>query len=103
MATIALEVAKQLFARHRTERDGISDIAEMASVCLICGSPHIDAVPGEDGKFVCRNCGFGFARSTCETCGKTVDSRDSKHPKCGDCGKRICVCGRCNCPSKVGE
>jgi len=98
MATIELEVAKRLFARYRVERAGISDVAEMASVCLICGSPHIDPVPGEDGKFVCRNCGFGFSRYACTACDKAIDGRDPNCLKCAACGKRKCTCGSCACP-----
>lgn len=91
------DTAKKLFDRYRKNRDGIRNKAEMASICLICGSIHIFPKEGENGKLYCRNCGFAFSRYQCPACGKTVDGRDPKNPACRDCGERVCTCGVCGC------
>jgi rubrerythrin len=98
MGQLALEIAKKLFEHHRNRRTGVSEIPEMASVCLICGSNHIDPVNGDSKRLVCRNCGFAFYRYECPTCGKTIDGRDPQHLKCRTCREPQCTCGACGCP-----
>lgn len=91
------EVAAKLFLQHRANREGIHRKPEMASVCLICGSAHIDSDPTEPGKLVCRNCGFAFYRYECSSCGSTIDSRDPCNARCTVCRERKCTCGACAC------
>jgi hypothetical protein len=89
--------AQQLFDYYRKHRDGIRNKAEMASVCMICGSIHVIPKEGEPGMLTCRNCGFAFYRCACKACGKTVDGRDPQNPGCRVCGLRVCTCGACGC------
>jgi hypothetical protein len=91
-------IGQALFRLHRRDRAGINRKPEMASVCLICGSVHIDADPTDGRKLVCRNCGFVFTRYSCAVCGATVDSRDPGNPMCRICRAWKCLCGRCACP-----
>jgi len=86
-----------LFRLHKGDRKGINRKPEMGSVCLICGSIHIEADPGDTRKLVCRNCGFGFYRYACPACASTVDSRDPSNRPCKDCGRPTCTCGGCAC------
>lgn len=97
------EEGKRLFKKYRSQRDGIRNCPEMASVCLICES--IDVVPkeGDAAMLYCRNCGFAFHRYQCPVCGKTVDGRDPRNPACRECGLRICSCGACGCPDQGTE
>ncbi|MEZ4484766.1 MAG: hypothetical protein R2864_09250 [Syntrophotaleaceae bacterium] len=97
MESIDKDIAKNLFKHYRQNRDGIRNCPEMASICLICQSVHIDPVEGESGRFICRNCRFQFTRYRCAACGATVDSRDPQNPPCEECGTRICTCGFCGC------
>jgi len=99
MATIDRDTAKKLFDHYRKQRDGIRNRAELASICLICGSVHIVPKAGEPGMLACRNCGFSWYRYDCPACGKTVDGRDPQNPGCRVCGVRICTCGVCGCPA----
>ncbi|HEY5958251.1 MAG TPA: hypothetical protein VIV60_16920 [Polyangiaceae bacterium] len=92
-----LNLAQGLFTKYRTERTGISDVPEMQYVCLICGSVHIERVSGDQRKWVCRNCGFGFQRYACAACGLVIDSRDPSFAKCTTCNGIACSCGACNC------
>ena len=94
---IGREEGKKLFRKFRSQRDGIRNCPEMASVCLICES--IDVIPKPDATdmLYCRNCGFSFYRYTCPVCAKIVDGRDPKNPACHTCGLRICTCGACGC------
>lgn len=95
--------AQKLFDHYRKHRDGIRNKPEMATICLICGSVHIEPKPGEPGEYVCRNCGFVFYRSECSACGRVVDGRDPKNPACRGCGARVCTCGVCGCPAPDGD
>ena len=97
MQTLDRETAKKLFERFRTNRDGIRNSPEMASVCLICGSIHIVPKPGETQRLLCRDCGFAFFRYSCPACGNAVDGRDPLNPACRECGSRTCTCGACGC------
>lgn len=97
MEPLTRESAKKLFDHFRKQRDGIRNRPEMASVCLICGSIHIELKDGETGKVRCCNCGFSWYRYDCVVCGKTVDGRDPVNPGCRECGWRICSCGACGC------
>jgi hypothetical protein len=92
------DLAKQLFAQYRKQRDGIRNRSELASLCLICGSIHIIPKEDEPGMLICRDCRFTFYRYECAVCGKTVDGRDPKNPACRECGWRLCTCGACHCP-----
>ncbi|MDD2733355.1 MAG: hypothetical protein PHF56_05400 [Desulfuromonadaceae bacterium] len=103
MQPLDRDTAKKLFQRFRTKRDGIRNSAEMASVCLICGSMHIIAKPGDDRKLMCRDCGFPFFRYSCSACGKTVDGRDPMNPLCRECGFRVCTCGACGCQTNINQ
>jgi DNA-directed RNA polymerase subunit RPC12/RpoP len=103
MQPLDRDTAKKLFQRFRTKRDGIRNSTEMASVCLICGSIHIIAKPGDDQKLMCRDCGFPFYRYSCSACGKTVDGRDPMNPMCRECGLRVCTCGACGCHSSNSQ
>lgn len=94
---------KRLFKKYRSQRDGIRNCPEMASVCLICESINIAVKPDSDGMLYCRNCGFAFYRYCCPVCDKTVDGRDPKNPGCSSCGQRICSCGACGCPQPDKE
>jgi len=97
------EEGKRLFRKYRSQRNGMRNCPEMASVCLICES--IDIVPkaGDDKKLTCRNCGFAFYRYSCPACGKTIDGRDPENPGCRECGMRVCTCGACGCPQPDKE
>ncbi len=86
-----------MFRLHRGNRNGINRKPEMASVCLICGSIHVEADSGDGRKLVCRNCGFAFYRYDCSVCSSTVDSRDPSNRPCDECGKPKCTCGSCGC------
>ena len=97
MELLDKEKARELFDHYRKHRDGIRNSAEMASVCLICGSVHIVPKAGEPGMLACRNCGFSWFRYECAVCGKTVDGRDPQNPCCRVCGMRVCTCGVCGC------
>jgi hypothetical protein len=97
MALVDLALAHELFREYRQNRAGISRKPEMASVCLICGSVHIEPDPRDGRKLVCRNCGFAFYRYRCVSCGSTIDSRDPSNPLCSDCHERKCTCGNCSC------
>jgi DNA-directed RNA polymerase subunit RPC12/RpoP len=99
-STIHLDqnTAKQLLAQYRKQRDGIRNRAELASLCLICGSVHIIPKNDEPGMLICRDCRFAFYRYECTSCGRTVDGRDPKNPACRECGWRVCTCGACTCP-----
>ena len=97
--TLDRETALNLFNRFRTQRDGVRNSPEMATLCLICGSIHIIPKEGEPGKLYCRDCGFAFYRYQCSACGKVVDGRDPKNRGCHECGWRICTCGACDCPA----
>jgi hypothetical protein len=99
METVDRETGKKLFEHYRKHRDGIRNKPEMASVCLICGSIHINPKAGDDRMLVCLNCGFAFYRYECIACGKTIDGRDSQNPGCRECDLRICACGVCGCPT----
>jgi hypothetical protein len=92
------ETAQKLFKQFRTQRDGIRNRPELASLCLICGSIHIIPKADEPGMLICRDCRFVFYRAECPACGKTIDGRDPKNPVCRVCGGRICSCGACQCP-----
>ncbi|QOX77664.1 hypothetical protein FY034_01485 [Trichlorobacter lovleyi] len=94
---------KRLFKKYRSQRDGIRNCPEMASVCLICESIHIADKPDADGMRYCCNCGFAFYRYNCPSCGRTIDGRDPKNPACSSCGRRICSCGACGCPKPDKE
>lgn len=98
MSSLDFQTAQQLFTKHRTDRAGIREKPELASVCLICGSRHIDPDPNDPHKWVCRNCDFAFQRYECSACGKTIDSRDPTNPRCATCGEHQCICGHCSCP-----
>lgn len=89
--------AGKLYERYRTRRDGIRNVPEMASVCLICGSLHIVPKAGDELMLVCRDCGFAFYRYHCPVCGATVDGRDPQNPGCRECEWRVCSCGACGC------
>lgn len=97
------EEGKRLFKKYRSQRDGIRNCPEMASVCLICES--IDVVPkvGNATMLYCRNCGFAFHRYQCPACSKTVDGRDPSNPACRECGLRVCSCDACGCPDQGTE
>ncbi len=97
MEILDRDTAKKLFERFRTTRDGIRNIPEMASVCMICGSIHIVPKPGDDRKLLCRDCGFAFYRYQCTACGNTIDGRDPLNPGCRECRARVCSCGACGC------
>jgi hypothetical protein len=99
MKPLDKETAKHLFERFRVQRNGINREPLMASVCLICGSIHIQAVDGDDKRLVCRDCGFEFYRFECSVCGKTIDGRDPDNPGCRQCRVRKCTCGACGCPA----
>ncbi|SKA19046.1 hypothetical protein SAMN02745119_03055 [Trichlorobacter thiogenes] len=94
---------KRLFKKYRSQRDGIRNCPEMASVCLICESIDVVVKPNAEGMLYCRNCGFAFYRYSCPGCGKTVDGRDPGNPSCSVCGLRICSCGTCGCPQPDKE
>ena len=99
MEPLDRETGGKLFNHYRKQRDGIRNSPEMASVCLICGSIHIDPKPGDGRMLVCRNCGFAFYRYPCPACGATIDGRDPRNPGCRECGARVCTCGVCDCPT----
>lgn len=91
------DTAKRLFDHYRTHRDGIRNKAEMASICLICGSTHIIPKDGDERMLVCRNCNFAFYRYACRSCGRIIDGRDPANSGCRECGLRMCTCGVCGC------
>lgn len=97
MDTLDRAIAQKLFDHYRKQRDGIRKKAEMASVCLICGSIHIVPKAGDAHKLICRDCRFAFFRYECTSCGNTVDGRDPQNPGCHECGERVCTCGACGC------
>jgi DNA-directed RNA polymerase subunit RPC12/RpoP len=97
METLDKDSVKKLYKHYRQNRDGIRNCPEMASLCLICASIHIDPVAGVVHRFICRNCRFQFTRYQCSACGATVDSRDPQNSACETCGLRICSCGACGC------
>ena len=97
MEQLGRDQAKKFFERYRSHRTGIRKVPEMASVCLICGSPHIGPQEGDPHQLVCRNCGFAFFRYDCPVCGEAVDGRDPANPGCPECGLRVCSCGACDC------
>lgn len=97
MKQLDKETSKRLFDRFRAQRNGVNQEPLLASVCLICGSIHIQAADGDDHRLVCRDCGFEFYRFECTACGKTIDSRDPDNPGCRQCGARKCTCGACSC------
>ncbi len=98
-ATLDRETARKLYNQYLTQRDGIRNRPEMASLCLICGSVHIIPKAGDEHKLVCRDCGFAFFRYSCPACGLTIDGRDPQNPPCREgCGLRLCTCGACGCP-----
>jgi hypothetical protein len=103
METLDRDTAKKLFEHYRKQRDGIRNSPEMASICLICGSVHIEPKEGEPGVLVCRNCRFAFYRYVCPACSATVDGRDPLNPGCRECGGRRCTCGACGCSFGVGQ
>ena len=106
MELLDKDTAQKLFKKYRTQRDGIRTRPELASLCLICGSVHVERKPGEPDKRVCRNCGFSWYRYDCHVCGSTVDGRDPKNPLCHECATRVCTCGSCRCaalPHVTGE
>jgi len=92
------EEGKRLFKKYRSQRDGIRNCPEMASVCLICESIDVVSKSDNANQLYCRNCGFAFYRYSCPECGTTVDGRDPKNPGCRECGLRVCICGICSCP-----
>jgi len=100
---IVREEGKRLYKKYRSQRDGIRNCPEMASVCLICESINISPKAEDDTMLYCRNCGFAFYRYSCPVCGKTVDGRDPQNPGCSVCGLRICTCGACFCPQPDKE
>jgi len=97
MVTIDTVLGMALFQLHKGDRAGINRKPEMESVCLICGSIHMDTDPADPRKRVCRNCGFAFFRYPCPACAQIIDSRDPGNPHCPACHGRTCVCGRCGC------
>lgn len=103
MVKLAREEGRKLFKRYRSQRDGIRNCPEMASVCLICESVDVVPKPGEPLMHYCRNCGFAFYRYSCPSCGKTVDGRDPRNSGCATCGQPICTCGVCGCTSSPAE
>jgi hypothetical protein len=103
MGIIDSTIAQSLFHMHRGDRAGINKKPEMASVCLICGSVHMDADPGDNRRLVCRNCGFAFYRYPCPSCGCAIDSRDPTNLRCPDCRERRCICGSCECLKKPSD
>lgn len=101
---VTSEEAKQLYRRYRSNRAGIRNSVQMASVCLICGSIHVVSVEGSDPPAMeCRNCGFKFIRYSCWNCGKPVDGRDPANPACRECGWRICTCSACSSAECSGQ
>lgn len=101
MLSINRDEGAQLFRHYRKNRDGIRQSPEMTSVCLICGSIHIEPKQGTDNMLVCSNCGFAFYRYACPACGQVIDGRDPQNRGCAECGQRICTCGSCGCASSV--
>jgi hypothetical protein len=97
MTAIDSATGLELFRRHRRNRIGIAGIPAMGSVCLICGSIHVDADPSDGRRLVCRNCGFAFERYACPWCDGTVDSRDPGNAPCSVCHRHRCSCGACAC------
>jgi len=94
---VTSEEAKLLCRRFRSNRAGIRSSVQMASVCLICGSIHVESVEGSiPPAMKCRNCGFEFIRYSCWSCGATVDGRDPGNPVCRECGWRTCTCSACS-------
>ena len=102
MGMIDLALGVALYRQHKGDRAGINRKPEMASVCLICGSVHIDPDPDNPRKLVCRNCGFGFFRYACPACGETIDNRDPSNVLCSLCHERRCTCGACGCAPQAG-
>jgi DNA-directed RNA polymerase subunit RPC12/RpoP len=93
---VTSEEAKLLCRRFRSNRSGIRSSVQMASVCLICGSIHVESIAGSvPPAMKCRNCGFEFIRYNCRNCGATVDGRDPGNPACRECGWRVCTCTAC--------
>ena len=86
-----------LFRQYRRNRAGVNGRPELASVCLICGSVHVDRDAGDKRKLTCRNCGFSFYRFDCVVCATPVDGRDPGNPPCSVCGVPRCACGACAC------
>ena len=101
METVDRDTGKKLFEHYRKHRDGIRNKPEMASVCLICGSIHVNPKTGDSHMLVCLNCGYAFYRYECSACGKIVDGRDPQNPGCEVCGLRICACGVCGCQTAI--
>jgi DNA-directed RNA polymerase subunit RPC12/RpoP len=97
MSMIDVALGNELFRLHKGDRTGINRKPEMAHVCLICGSIHIDVDAKDGRKLVCRNCGHAFYRYACPSCGQTVDNRDPANPPCPACRSPRCVCGGCGC------
>jgi len=97
MVTVDVATGLALFRLHKNNRAGINRKPEMASVCLICGSIHVDPDPENPRRLICRNCGFAFYRYTCPACASTVDSRDPTNPSCSVCRIPKCTCGDCAC------
>jgi hypothetical protein len=102
MSLVDAALGMELFHLHKRDRAGINRKPEMASVCLICGSVHIDPDPNHPRRFVCRNCGFAFFRYACPACNDPIDSRDPGNGLCPTCRERRCVCGACGCPPPSG-
>jgi hypothetical protein len=98
MVTVDVATGVALYRQHKGNRAGINRKPEMASVCLICGSIHMDPDPKDPEKLICRNCGFAFRRYDCPTCASTIDSRDPSNRACSVCRKPKCTCGTCACP-----
>jgi hypothetical protein len=99
METLDRDTARKLFEHYRNHRDGIRNKPEMASICLICGSIHINPKVGDKYMLICRDCRFAFYRYECRACGATIDGRDPRNPCCQGCTLRICTCGACSCPT----
>lgn len=93
------EHVRNLFRQCRKQRDGIRNIPELATICLICESTAIIPKKDHAQMLVCRNCDFPFYRYTCTACGATIDGRDPQNPGCHACGLRVCTCGACGCPT----
>jgi hypothetical protein len=97
METPDRSAARKLWDQYRKKREGIRNSPEAATICLICGSTHVQRKIGSPLQMVCANCGFYFYRYDCPDCGLTVDGRDPLNPECHECGQRVCTCGSCGC------
>lgn len=77
------------------KREGIRLDPTMEWKCVSCGG-MTEITSGKMSWRKCKVCGEDYYRNHCWNCSATVDSRDTRNPRCTNCGWFKCTCSACH-------